>query len=138
MELLFQRSLLEVPDVDLWSIYINYIRRQHSMHTGDTAKSYKIIYDSFTFALKNVGMDKDSGPLWQDYINFIKTGPGAVGGSGWQDSQKADTLRIAYQKTISIPTSALNPLWKEYNEFENGLSKINVCCLDSNQLLTFC
>ena len=96
------------------------------MQTGDVAKNYKIIYDSFSFALKNVGMDKDSGSLWQDYINFIKTGPGIVGGTGWQDTQKMDMLRTAYQKTISIPTSALNALWKEYNEFETGLSKINV------------
>lgn len=127
MEVLFGRSLLEVPDVQLWSIYINYVRRQHSMQTGDIAKNYKIINDAFNFALKNVGMDKDSGTLWQDYINFIKTGPGLVGGTGWQDTQKMDMLRAAYQKTISIPTSALNLLWKEYNEFENGLSKINVC-----------
>lgn len=96
------------------------------MQTGDIVKNYKIIYDSFSFALKNVGMDKDSGTLWQDYINFIKTGPGIVGGTGWQDTQKMDMLRTAYQKTISTPTSALNTLWKEYNEFETGLSKINV------------
>ena len=126
MEQLFGRSLLEVPDVQLWSIYINYVRRQHSMQTGDIAKNYKIINDAFSFALKNVGMDKDSGTLWQDYISFIKTGPGLVGGTGWQDTQKMDMLRAAYQKTISIPTSALNVLWKEYNEFENGLSKMNV------------
>jgi cleavage stimulation factor subunit 3 len=71
-------------------------------------------------------MDKDSGTLWQDYISFIKTGPGIVGGTGWQDTQKMDMLRSAYQKTISIPTSALNALWKEYNDFETGLSKLNV------------
>jgi cleavage stimulation factor subunit 3 len=72
-------------------------------------------------------MDKDSGHLWQDYINFLKTGPGTVGGTGWQDGAKVDTLRAAYQKAIAVPTSATTILWKEYDAFETGLSKINVC-----------
>ena len=96
------------------------------MTTGDTAKAYKIISESFNFALDVVGMDKDSGPIWQEYINFIKTGPGIIGGTGWQDTQKMDALRAAYQKAIAVPTSALAPLWKEYDGFETGLSKINV------------
>jgi cleavage stimulation factor subunit 3 len=96
------------------------------MTTGDTAKAYKIISESFNFALDVVGMDKDSGQIWQEYINFIKTGPGIIGGTGWQDTQKMDALRTAYQKAIAVPTSALAPLWKEYDGFETGLSKINV------------
>lgn len=96
------------------------------MTTGDTAKAYKIISESFNFALDVVGMDKDSGQIWQEYINFIKTGPGIIGGTGWQDTQKMDALRAAYQKAIAVPTSALAPLWKEYDGFETGLSKINV------------
>jgi cleavage stimulation factor subunit 3 len=127
METLFNRSLLEVLDVSLWSLYINYIRRRNSMQTGDIARSYGIINDSFSFALKTIGMDKDSGHLWQDYINFLKTGPGTVGGTGWQDGAKVDTLRAAYQKAIAVPTSATTILWKEYDAFETGLSKINVC-----------
>lgn len=108
------------------------------MTTGDTARSYKIISESFNFALDVVGMDKDAGPIWQEYINFIKTGPGIIGGTGWQDTQKMDALRAAYQKAISVPTSALAPLWKEYDGFETGLSKINVCYLycHSGSLLT--
>ncbi len=96
------------------------------MTTGDINKSYKIISDSFSFALDNVGMDKDSGRLWQEYVDFVKSGPGLVGGTGWQDTQKVDALRAAYQKAIAVPMSALNTLWKEYDNFETGLSKINV------------
>ncbi|KAH0846903.1 mRNA 3'-end-processing protein rna14 [Fonsecaea pedrosoi] len=125
METLFNRSLLDVLDVQLWTLYINYIRRRNSMQTGDITRSYTIINDSFTFALKTIGMDKDSGQLWQDYINFLKTGPGIVGGSGWQDGAKVDALREAYQKAIAVPTAATMPLWKEYDAFETGLNKIN-------------
>jgi len=126
MEQIFNRSLLEVLDVQLWFIYINYIRRRNSMQTGDVARSYKIINEAFSFALKTIGMDKDSGSLWQEYINFLKAGPGTVGGTGWQDAAKVDTLREAYQKAIAVPTAATTVLWKEYDAFETGLSKINV------------
>ena len=78
MEQIFNRSLLAIPDVKLWSLYVSYIRRRNSMTTGDVNKSYKIISDSFNFAINNVGMDKDSGRLWQDYIDFIKSGPGDI------------------------------------------------------------
>ena len=94
--------------------------------TDPDGRAYRTIAESFDFALKNVGMDKDSGSIWQEYIDFLKSGPGTVGGSGWQDSQKMDSLRAAYQKAICVPMSALNALWKEYEGFEMGLSKINV------------
>lgn len=126
METLFNRALLEVLDVQFWSLYISYIRRRNSMQSGDVARSYTIINESFSFALKTIGMDKDSGNLWLDYINFLKTGPGTVGGAGWQDAAKVDTLRDAYQKAIAVPTAATTTLWKEYDGFETGLSKINV------------
>ncbi|KAK5374757.1 mRNA 3'-end-processing protein rna14 [Exophiala xenobiotica] len=125
METLFNRSLLEVLDVQLWTLYINYIRRRNSMQSGDTARAYNIINESFSFALKTIGMDKDSGTLWQDYITFLKSGPGTIGGTGWQDAAKVDTLREAYQKAIAVPTAATTVLWKEYDSFETGLSKIN-------------
>jgi cleavage stimulation factor subunit 3 len=126
MEQIFGQSLLEVLNVDLWSIYINYIRRRNSMQTGDTAKSYSIINQAFSFAIDTIGVDKDSGKLWQDYIGFLKTGPGTVGGTGWQDGAKVDTLREAYQRAVAVPTEATTTLWKEYDAFETGISKINV------------
>ncbi|KAK5953947.1 mRNA 3'-end-processing protein rna14 [Knufia fluminis] len=125
MEQIFKKALISVPSVELFAIYVNYVRRRHSMQTGDTSQAYKNIHQTFEFALKSVGMDKDSGSLWQDYINFLRTGPGTVGGSGWQDSQKMDALREAYGKALSVPTSAIQSLWKEYDAFETGINKIN-------------
>lgn len=126
METLFNKSLLKVLNIELWTIYINYIRRRNSMTQGDVSNAYKIINQSFSFALETIGMDKDAGKLWQEYIGFLKTGPGTVGGTGWQDGAKVDTLRAAYQKALAIPTESVTPIWREYDTFETGLSKINV------------
>ncbi len=73
---------------------------------------------------ENVGLDKDSGKIWLDYIQFIRFGPGTIGGSGWQDQQKMDQLRKAYQRAICVPISNVNILWKEYDQFEMGLNKM--------------
>jgi cleavage stimulation factor subunit 3 len=96
------------------------------MTQADNSNSYKIIHEAFTFTTNVIGLDKDSGKLWQDYIAFLKTGPGTVGGTGWQDGAKVDALRAAYQKAIAIPTESISALWREYDTFETGLSKINV------------
>ncbi|CRK15472.1 hypothetical protein BN1708_017400, partial [Verticillium longisporum] len=68
-------------------------------------------------------MDRESGSLWKDWIQFIKSGPGVVGGPGWQDQQKMDQLRKAYHRAITVPMSALTELWKDYDQFELGLNK---------------
>ena len=127
MEAVFGKSLLSVLNIDLWTLYINYIRRRNPLSTGgDVSKPYGIVERSFSFAIDNIGLDKDAGRLWQDYIAFLKTGPGTVGGTGWQDGAKVDKLREAYQKAIAVPTDAVTQLWRDYDAFETGLSKINV------------
>lgn len=126
MELIFGKTLLQINHVRLWSMYLKYVRRRNPLHTDVDGRAYKIISDAFDLALKNIGIDKDSGEVWKEYINFLKTGPGVVGGNSWQDTQKMDALRMAYKRAICIPTSALESLWKEYGGFETGLNKINV------------
>jgi cleavage stimulation factor subunit 3 len=76
--------------------------------------------------LESVGIDKDAGKLWQDFIEFIKSGPGTLGKQDWQSQSKMDLLRKAYQDAISIPTQAVETLWKDYSNFENGLNKMTV------------
>lgn len=125
MEQIFKRVLMTVPSVEVFTIYVNYVRRRNPMTGGDSSAAYRNINQTFDFALKNVGMDKDSGALWQEYINFLKTGAGTVGGSTWQDSQKMDTLREAFGRALCVPTSAIQPLWKEYEAFEMGINKVN-------------
>ncbi|KPI41700.1 mRNA 3'-end-processing protein rna14 [Cyphellophora attinorum] len=124
MEAIFSKALPKVLNVHLWMIYINYVRRQFSA-IRDEDKRYKTIQSVFDFALGHIGIDKDAGFIWQEYIAFLKTGKGTLGGNDWQDGAKADSIRGAYQKAIAIPTESVTQLWRDYDTFENGLSKIN-------------
>lgn len=118
-------------NVALWNTYLNYVRRRYPLIGADAEKNRKVISDVFDFVLKEVGLDKDAGRLWQEYIEFLKSMPGAVGGASWQDQQKMDLLRKAFHKAVSIPTDAVETLWRDYDVFEMGLNKMTVSGTDS-------
>lgn len=113
-------------NVELWSLYLDYVRRVHNLTTDATGQARQTINTSFDFVLKTIGIDFDSGRVWEDYVQFIRSGPGVIGGSTWQDQQKMDTLRKTLQRAICIPTQATTTLWSQYHQFETGLNKLTV------------
>ncbi|KAG5919490.1 mRNA 3'-end-processing protein rna14 [Claviceps capensis] len=123
-EQLFGRCLMTVPNVKLWTSYLNYIRRRNDLTNDPTGQARRTVTQSYEFVIDNIGVDHDSGNIWHDYVHFIKNGPGQVGGTGWQDQQKMDQLRKAYHRAINVPISTVNTLWKEYDQFEMGLNKV--------------
>lgn len=114
------------PNVRLWTVYLNYIRRRNDLNNDPDGRARKVVTQAYEFVIDTIGVDKDSAQIWQDYIQFIRSGPGQIGGGNWQDQQKMDQLRKAYQRAICVPTSAVNNLWKEYDQFEMGLNKMTV------------
>jgi cleavage stimulation factor subunit 3 len=125
-EQIFGKSLLTVPNIQLWSVYLNYIRRMNDLISDTTGNARATVSQAYDFVLANIGIDRDSGRIWQEYIQFIRSAPGQIGGSSWQDQQKMDQLRKAYQRAICVPMSSVNNLWKEYDQFELSLNKITV------------
>ncbi|CAK4022069.1 mRNA 3 -end-processing rna-14 [Lecanosticta acicola] len=115
--------LMQVPNVDLWRFYLDHVRRALPLINDTDGRNRMEINKAFETTLDHVGIDPDSGSLWQEYIDFIKEYPGTAGGSSWQDLQKADLLRKAYQQAIKLPHSNTIKLWKEYEAFEMGLHK---------------
>lgn len=124
---IFGKCLLTVLDVQLWSTYLNYIRRMNDVNNDPSGTARATVQQAYEFVMDNIGIDAASGSLWQDYIQLLKSGPGHVGGQNWQDQQKMDYLRKAYQRAVTIPMSNLTTLWREYDQFEVGLNKVTVC-----------
>ncbi|KAH7156839.1 hypothetical protein EDB81DRAFT_757265 [Dactylonectria macrodidyma] len=123
-EQLFGRCLMTVPNVKLWTAYLNYIRRRNDLNNDASGQARRTITQSYEFVIDNIGVDRDSGNIWQDYVQFVKNGPGQIGGTGWQDQQKMDQLRKVYHRAIAVPMLTVNNLWKEYDQFEMGLNKM--------------
>ncbi|KAI9684101.1 MAG: Cleavage stimulation factor subunit 3 [Trizodia sp. TS-e1964] len=124
VEQIFNKSLRAVPNVHFWSLYLDYVRRRNNLITDPSGVARTTISQAYDFVLQNIGIDKDSGKIWQEYVQFIRSGPGNIGGSSWQDQQKMDQLRKTYQRAICIPMSSVTSLWKEYDSFEMGLNKL--------------
>ena len=123
VEEIFGVCLTQYPSVDTWNLYLDYLRRIHPL-IGDVDGSKRgIISSAFEVILDHVGLDPDAGKLWREYVEFVKSGPGIAGGSGWQDQQKMDMLRKAYQRAVRIPHSEYAKLWKEYDAFEHSVNK---------------
>ncbi|KAF9731403.1 hypothetical protein PMIN04_004877 [Paraphaeosphaeria minitans] len=121
VEQIFGRSIQNTPSLLLFSSYIDYVRRRYPLEEGDNRK---IIIQAYEFVLPHVGIDINAGKLWADYIEILKSGPGNLGGSGWQDMQKMDILRKAYQRAIAVPTNATMEIWRDYDRFEMNLNKV--------------
>ncbi|KAK3677215.1 mRNA 3'-end-processing protein rna14 [Recurvomyces mirabilis] len=118
IEIIFGHALPLVPSLSLWTAYLSYLRRVFPLIPDPQGQHRAIITQAFDAVLDAVGNDPDSTALWKDYIEFVKSGPGVIGGSGWQDLQKVDALRKAYQRAIKVPSGVVVALWKEYDSFE--------------------
>ncbi|TFY78801.1 hypothetical protein EWM64_g5207 [Hericium alpestre] len=115
-ESLFKRFLLKSPSVDLLRFYVTYVRRMNvDPDSRDTVRK------AYEFALNHGGQDKDSGDIWMEYIQFLKSGET---NSTWEEQQKMDALRKVYHRAVQIPLENVEAIWQELEAFENGLNRI--------------
>lgn len=85
-----------------------------------------MVHNAYDAVLDAIGCDPDVGAVWMDYVGFVKSGPGVIGGGSWQDGQKLDVLRRTYQQAIVTPHQDIETVWKEYTAFELGVNKATV------------
>ncbi|KAK4960353.1 mRNA 3'-end-processing protein rna14 [Elasticomyces elasticus] len=123
IETLFGTALPLIPSLPLWTQYLSYLRRVFPLIPDPDGSNRSTILAGFTAVLEAVGQDPESQNLWREYIDFIKSGPGVLGGEGWQDKQKVDQLRAAYQQAVKVPLGGVMGVWKEYDGFEMGVDK---------------
>ena len=106
-------------NVDIWSYYLDYIRRMNNLSTGGT-QARSVISQAYEFVLQHVGIDLTSGSIWSDYLAFLKTGPAS---STWEEQQRNDLVRKTYQRAVMIPLNNVETLWRDYSTFENAINK---------------
>ncbi|XP_050382098.1 cleavage stimulation factor subunit 77-like [Argentina anserina] len=103
---LFPRCLMKCLDIPLWQTYLDFIKKANNGREGQD-----LIRKAFEFAVDNVGDDIRSGPVWVDYISFLKAGNQMV------------AMRKAYQKAIMSRNHSTDQLWSEYQSFERTYNK---------------
>ncbi|KAL6144453.1 hypothetical protein ACLB2K_055146 [Fragaria x ananassa] len=102
---IFARCLLKCRHVPLWQAYLNFVKKVNSNNGLEGIK------EAFDFAIDSVGDDIASGPVWLDYISFLK------------GSNQIVSMRKVYQKAVVSPNHNLDQIWSEYQSFERTYNK---------------
>uniref|UniRef100_A0A803MY13 Suppressor of forked domain-containing protein n=1 Tax=Chenopodium quinoa TaxID=63459 RepID=A0A803MY13_CHEQI len=124
---IFSRCLMICPQVPLWRCYIRFIKKVNEKKGFDGQEETRKAFD---YMLNCVGADVASGPVWLEYINFLKSLPAR---SAQDETHRMTAVRKAYQKAIITPTHNVEQLWKEYENFENSVSRV----LEEQQWMTW-
>lgn len=119
VEQIFTKNLRKVTSLSFWRKYLDYVRRCQDVSTGGT-RAIEVITQSYEFVLAHVGYDIDSGPIWREFISFIKT---KATSTSWEEQQKIDAARRTYIKAVTYPLTDVESIWKEYDHFENSVSR---------------
>ncbi|XP_024020703.1 cleavage stimulation factor subunit 77 [Morus notabilis] len=114
---IFSRCLLNCLQVPLWRCYIRFIRNANDKKGVEGQEETRKAFD---FMLSYVGADIASGPVWMEYIAFLKSLPAS---NAQEESLRMTAVRKAYQKAIVTPTHHIEQLWKDYENFENSVSR---------------
>lgn len=114
---IFSRCLLNCLQIPLWRCYINFIRKANEKKGLEGQEETRKAFD---FMLGYVGSDIASGPVWTEYINFLKSLPAQT---AQEESQRMIAVRKVYQKAIVTPTHHVEQHWRDYENFENSVSR---------------
>eukprot|EP00897_Mesotaenium_endlicherianum_P004112 jgi/Mesen1/3729/ME000203S02819 len=119
----FSRCLLRCPHLGLWRCYLRYIRSSK----GGAQGGHEEVQRALEFAVEHIGLDVYAGPVWSEYIAFLKTPPpaaAAAAAAGQQEeSQRMTAVRRAYQRAVVAPVGGVEQLWKDYEAFETSISR---------------
>lgn len=114
---IFSRCLLQCLHVDLWRAYLRYMRKVNENRGSEGREEMK---KAFEFMLGHIGFDINAGPVWLEYISYLKAAPAAT---PQEESFRMTAVRKAYQKAVLAPVHLVEQIWKEYESFENSVSR---------------
>ncbi|KAL0454210.1 UNVERIFIED_CONTAM: Cleavage stimulation factor subunit [Sesamum latifolium] len=112
----FSRCLLNCLQVPLWRCYIRYIRKVNDKKGIEGQEETKKAYE---FMLSYVGADIASGPVWMEYIAYLKSVPGCL------PERKKYVDEIDWNM-LAVPPSGSSKeemqwtAWKRLLSFEKG------------------
>ena len=124
---LYGQSLLQCLDVELYANYVALVTKQSE---GAVPEGQLQVRQAHEFALKQVGHAVTSGPLWEEYIHFLR---GLKKGTpehtavfsapaGQEEAAQREAIRSAFHRALLVPQQRLNELWREYERFEPTVS----------------
>lgn len=112
--------------------YLHYIRRQNPLPpippSASTLPSSYLgarlsISQAYEFALLHVGLDLLSGPIWKEYLAFVREGETR---SQWEEQTKVGDYRALAGRAVKVPFEGVEDVWREYDQFEGQVNRVTV------------
>ncbi|KAJ2365357.1 mRNA 3'-end-processing protein rna14, partial [Coemansia sp. RSA 2607] len=124
-ETVFNNNLFNVPSLELWQCYLNYVLKTNANAHGvvESHEGRATVTDCYKLVLENVGFDREAGKIWMDYINFLSS---MQTSAPYEEHQKIKLLRETYQAAVVIPMAKVEEIWKQYDAFENRVDRTTV------------
>ncbi|KAJ1666417.1 mRNA 3'-end-processing protein rna14 [Coemansia sp. RSA 1813] len=121
-ESIFNSKLFNVPSIELWKCYLGYVLKSNANEQGMVVhpESRATVNDCYKLVLENVGLDREAGQIWINYIAFLAS---AQTHAPYEDQQKQDSLREAYQAAVIIPMLKVEDIWRDYDAFEAQIDR---------------
>lgn len=133
VESLFQQCFPIFDNVDICRLYVAYVRRVNDVITGGE-KARGVVIQAFDFAVGKVGIDIESGDLWNDYLEFLKSWTPVA---SWEQQQKVDIIRKVYKKFLVNPTNSIETSWTNYTKWENEVNSATAAKFTSERSAEF-
>ncbi|BEI92019.1 uncharacterized protein CcaverHIS019_0408390 [Cutaneotrichosporon cavernicola] len=114
-------TLMAAADINIWKAYLHYIRRQNPADGPDPEATRSTVTQAYEYALKECGVDRESGEIWQEYISYLGENKTR---NPWEQQQNADNMRKIFQRAVAIPLNNVEALWKNYDAFESAQNKV--------------
>lgn len=113
VEALFNRSLVQSVNVELWIAYTRHVEFVTSTNAklGPMDRKKKV-KESFEYAIGHIGLDMDATMLWENYIGWLKK-------EGYEPMAICDV----YVRALTNPMQRLDQLYRDYEKFTEKLPR---------------
>ena len=115
VETIFERCLTTVHHIELWKLYLQYLKLEKRCSSKELEQAYKMV-------LIAVGADVDAGPQWIEYVTLLRD---AVEPGSANHSMVVAAAREGFRLALMQPVMGLEPLWAEYEAWELAQSGQN-------------
>ncbi|KAJ1895875.1 mRNA 3'-end-processing protein rna14 [Kickxella alabastrina] len=121
-EAVFNGNLFNVPSIELWKCYLNYVLLSNVDEQGMVTQPERraTVMECYKLVMENIGCDREAGQIWTDYIAFLNS---VQPYAQYEEQQKNDLLRDAYRSAVATPVMNVEEIWKSYDAFENKLDR---------------
>ena len=101
MEGIFEQCLLRCPHVELWRLYLQYLRQEKRCQSKEVQQAFELL-------LEAVGPDVGSGPLWIEYVTMLRdqVEPGMMAMSNPVTAARDAFQRALVQHRVEAPGDA--------------------------------